>query len=110
MKKIDVIAEAIESLEGIIARWQEIGGADGDSVLKEAEGVYFDEVCPWAAGVVAALGVDDFGEPGDPPVVNWQAKPWNPCRIVTGKPNTVEAGRRVIFWSAAYHEPELCHR
>ena len=110
MRKLQAIADARESLATIVAQWQTIEGDDRREVLKQAALLYFDEFCPWAAVVIDDLGLADSADPGDPPRVEWETKPWNPCQIVAGTPNAVEAGKRVIFWSAAHHDPELCQR
>ncbi|HUY32010.1 MAG TPA: hypothetical protein VMV69_04455 [Pirellulales bacterium] len=111
LPRSDAIAELETRLSTILKKWQEIEGEIGEDVLGAAERFYYDEFCPWAADVVRTFGLTPFSpDPGDPPAISRDTLTLNPCQNVTGTPNTIAGGKRVIFWSAAHHKPSLCER
>jgi hypothetical protein len=95
--------------------WQLIRGEPGQDVaeiLAQAEALFLNAFCLWAADVVRAFPELLGNDPGTPPdlITDDPAQaiwPTDPTEAVTGTPNTIMAGRRLIFWAAAAFDPRL---
>jgi hypothetical protein len=86
--------------------------ARGEAIKAAAK--LFDELGPLASRVIIELGIEVFSDIPDPPdILGLHDSPSDVGRrptILTGSPDTREAGRRILFWAAAAHDPDRWHR